>query len=298
MKIIRILMPAFVLVACSKTTSWETGQRTVGISSSSNTASSDGAEQGGSAPDDDKIVDAPVPVGGTYLVCATDYQGTDAAAEQSYGCRLNSNNKKVAVPASASAQLRFFAGSSEVDSTTSLAASDSPWTWLVHTSARGPFTAELTLRNVEIQTVPELVVTAGSSSYVFNRAVVEGSTLALVVNGGVAPLTLAATQTVDLVPIAFSSAFPKLMKSSTLAYGSMRGGFTYANGREITCLYRPSVVAPKYYEFAGSCLDAGASVTLTLESLIAGASAWTVSLIDQTGAPASFAVESAVREFK
>lgn len=290
--LLRILMLALPIAACSKTGGFDASKIKVNSSSTTSDASSSST--------DDQIghdsLDTPVSVGGAYLVCAAEYQVDGAVSDQAFGCRLGSDKKKVPIPASATAELQLLANGSAVPSTMTLADSSSPWSWLIHTPAKGPFKAKLTLSKVSVTTTPELVVSEGTGRYTFDQATVEGSALRLVPAGGVSVALVPATDSGTFESVSFTTTFPKFLRSSTQAYGSLNVGFDLPSNRVMECVYIPSAGASAFYVLTSDCKDNGVAANFTLDTLVKGAEDWFIEL-NLTESVAPFTISGSVREF-
>lgn len=209
-----------------------------------------------SQPDDtETTVDRPVSVSGSFLTCAAEYQD-ESITTPTFGCRLASEEARVAVPESASANIALSVNGTQVNATTAKAPAGSYWQWIVTTNSKGPFDAALALKDVSIDTSAKVpVVTAGKDKYDFEKALVKGSKLAWSNDGQTKNLTVDTDNGDDglaqkMPATNYVTTFPRHLLVSKAATPIIEIGF-YLNDNSIKfCRYIRSAFDPNYFIYS------------------------------------------------
>lgn len=200
-------------------------------------------------------VDKPVPVGGTFLTCASEYQDPQISAP-TFGCRLESEGARIPVPDTASASIVLYKDGAKVDTTLAKATTSAYWQWLVTTNSKGPFDAELGLGDVIISTASTIpVISAGSGSYGFQKTAVAGSKLVWNTAEQVKMLTVDIDNGDDglaqTMPTSnYITTFPRQLYVTKAATSVMEIGFYLNDGNIKFCRYIKSNSDPKYFVYS------------------------------------------------
>lgn len=250
-----------------------------------------------SETNEETIVDTPVQVGGAFLTCAAEYQDTTLLNQPTYGCRVEEKGSRVPVPATAVGKITLTAGTQTVESETVAAPSGSYWQWLARTSAKGPFSARLTLEKVSVTQGEKIEITEGTGSFQFQSAGVEGSKLVWSSSGLFSTATLQIIQKVVKTPLSFNStAFPKVLKADATVKGVFAVDFLAFNNTLLSCNYKPSPEEPTFLVFAGDCTNDNVPILWSLDNPVTGVQQWNIAHVsgDEGG---SFNVTGTVRQF-
>lgn len=205
--------------------------------------------------DTDTSIDRPVSVSGSFLICAAEYQDVNITTP-TFGCRLASEDARVAVPESASADIALSVNGTKVNGTTAKAPAGSYWQWIVTTTSKGPFDAELALKDVTVDTSSQTpIITAGKDKYDFEKALVKGSKLVWSSSGQTKQLTVDTDNGDDglaqKMPTAnYATTFPRHLLVSKAATPIIEIGF-YLNDNSIKfCRYIRSANDPSYFIYS------------------------------------------------